>query len=202
MAQNDIAIVIPAYRAADLHKTLLSLAYQSDKNFSVYVCDDCSPDDIKGIVDEFETPLRLVYHRFEENIGQKSISAQLKRCLTIVGSEGLVCFLSDDNELTRDCIRRLRKTVRKDPGYDVYHWNANIIDYRGNRVMKGRRFRKSMSTEKLFRKLFFKKRYIAPLSAFIFRKEALVEGLCTEDDVTGPTLPPSSAFPARMAYAP
>ena len=183
MAQNDIAVVIPAYRAADLHKTLQSLAYQTDRNFTVYLCDDCSTDDIKSIADDFEESLHIVYHRFDENLGQKSMSAHLARCLALVGTEGLVCFLSDDNELTRDCIRRLRKTVRKDPGYDIYHWNTNIIDYRGDKVMKGKRWRRSLSTEKFFRKLFFKKRFLAPLSSFVFRKEALSEGLCTDDDI-------------------
>ena len=35
----NIAFIVPAYRAADLHKPLQSLAMQTERDFSVYLAD-------------------------------------------------------------------------------------------------------------------------------------------------------------------
>ena len=45
----NIAFIVPAYRAADLHKTLQSLAMQTDRDFSVYLADDAVPEDLSAI---------------------------------------------------------------------------------------------------------------------------------------------------------
>lgn len=49
-----LAIIIPAYKENFLFETLQSLANQTNKDFNVYVGDDCSPYDLQSIVSRFE----------------------------------------------------------------------------------------------------------------------------------------------------
>ena len=51
---TQLAIVIPAYKAKFLPKTLDSIAAQTDKRFCVYIGDDCSPEDIGSIVEPYK----------------------------------------------------------------------------------------------------------------------------------------------------
>ena len=56
-----LAIIIPAYKENFLFETLQSLANQTNKDFNVYVGDDCSPYDLQSIVSRFEDRLDIHY---------------------------------------------------------------------------------------------------------------------------------------------
>jgi len=60
-----LAIVIPAYKAAFLGRTLASIAAQTDRHFVVYVGDDASPHDLADICAGFAGAMALRYHRFD-----------------------------------------------------------------------------------------------------------------------------------------
>ena len=79
----DLAIVIPAYKKTYLQKTLESIANQTDKRFHLYIGDDCSPYDLKSIVEEFSDRIPLTYHRFKENLGGKDLVAHWERCIAL-----------------------------------------------------------------------------------------------------------------------
>ena len=168
----ELAVIIPAYRAGTLRKALGSLLNQRDKLFRVYVCDDGSPEDLSPVCAEFEDGLDLRYVRFSDNLGQTSLSEHLARCLEAIADEPLVCFLSDDNEWSRNAVGRIRKVVAKNPDFDVYHLETKVIDTKSNQVMPSRRFPKVLTVDKLFIRV-FSKNEPAPLSGFIFRNGAL-----------------------------
>lgn len=172
-ADPNIAFLIPAYRAANLRKTLHSLALQTDRSFTVYLADDAVPEDISNLPAEFEDAFDIRYTRFEERLGDVSRSKHLSRALSLARGETFVCFLEEDAELTPDCVKRLRRTVARHPEYDVYHWNVENLDAAGAPSAKVLRYGASLRTDKLFRKLFMKG-YPAPLSSFVFRREALL----------------------------
>ena len=171
--ERNIAFIIPVYRSADLHRTLLSLAMQSDRGFTVYLADDAVPEDLSTEVSEFEDALDIRCTRFEDRLGDVSRSKHLYRALALARDEAFVCFLETGTELDADCVRRLRKTVGRYPEYDVYHWNAEIADAAGAVVEKVRRYGASLPADKLFRKLFFRD-FPAPLSSFVFRRDVLL----------------------------
>ena len=187
MEKNDIAIVIPAYRASSIHKTLYSLSAQTDRRFTVYVGDDASPEDLATIVSGFEDRLHIVYYRFPDNYGPEKATEHLKRCLGLIGDESFICILSDDNELTPKCIRRFRRTAASHPDYDVYHWNCDTIDVRSEVTEMGRRFRRKMTVGQMFRRVFIAG---APLSvsSFVFRRDALLNALSGEETLAKATL--------------
>ena len=174
MAQDrNIAFIIPAYRATDLHRTLQSLAMQTDRGFSVYLADDAVPGDLSALCAEFEDALDIRHTRFEDSLGGISRSKHLSRALALAGGETFVCFLGDGAELTPKCVRRLRKTIENHPEYNVYHWNTEILDAAGNPDGKVFRYGASIRADKLFRRLFLKG-WPAPLSSFVFRRETLL----------------------------
>ena len=63
-----IDVIIPAYNCkSTLERTLGSLVAQTDPNFKVIIVDDCSTEDIKSIVDDYSSKLKITYIRNEEN---------------------------------------------------------------------------------------------------------------------------------------
>ena len=50
---HRLAIIIPAYKATFLPAALDSIAMQTCKDFTLYVGDDCSPEPIGSIVEQY-----------------------------------------------------------------------------------------------------------------------------------------------------
>lgn len=171
--EKNLAFILPVYRGKDLHRTLHSLAAQTDRGFTVYLSDDACPGDPSALASEFEDAFDLRCTRFGESLGEVSRSRHLERSLALAGREEFVCFLEEGTVLAPNCVSRLRKTVSRHPEYHVYHWNTELVKADGTLAEKVRRYGASLSVEGLFRKLFLKD-YPAPLSSFVFRRETLL----------------------------
>jgi glycosyltransferase involved in cell wall biosynthesis len=126
---HDLAIVIPAYKKTFFDQSLRSLANQTNKNFTVYVGDDCSPDDLKTICDAYADKLQIVYHRFNSNIGAKHLVNQWKRCIALTKDEEWLWLFSDDDVADNNCVEIFYKTIKQDnEAFDVYRFNTRIIN--------------------------------------------------------------------------
>lgn len=126
---KKIAVVIPAYRSTYLHKALYSLALQTNKNFIVYVGDDCSPENIKSVTDTFSEEMEIVFHRFEDNLGGKDLVGQWERCVGLVQDEEWLWIFSDDDEAEPQCVEFFYKALETTKEYyDVYRFNTIVID--------------------------------------------------------------------------
>ena len=68
-----ISVVIPGYKQAFLSSALESLSKQTDRSFEVVVGDDGSPENLLQICNAFNDRLQLRYHRFDENLGSRSL---------------------------------------------------------------------------------------------------------------------------------
>lgn len=73
--RNTLAIIIPAYKSKFLSEALDSIAAQTCKNFTLYIGDDCSPNNIKEIVEQYNDKINIVYQRFNSNLGSKDLVA-------------------------------------------------------------------------------------------------------------------------------
>jgi len=122
-----LAVVIPAYKETFFSRTLESLAAQTDRDFKIYIGDDCSPHDLKKIADRFSDRLRISYTRFTTNIGAKHLVKQWERCMTLVQDEDWVWFFSDDDLASPNCVEVLRNKLKTTNG-DVYRFNTCVID--------------------------------------------------------------------------
>lgn len=71
--QNNLAIVIPAYKSTFLAAALDSVAAQTCQDFTLYIGDDCSPHNLVEIVDRYRDKINLVYKRFDTNLVARTL---------------------------------------------------------------------------------------------------------------------------------
>jgi len=129
---HRLAIVIPAYKATFLPAALDSIAMQTCKDFTLYVGDDCSPEPIGSIVEQYKDKVNLVYQRFDTNLGGKDLVAQWERCIAMSREEPYIWLFSDDDVMEPNCVEELFRQIEKTEGYyDVYHFNVDIINESG-----------------------------------------------------------------------
>jgi len=131
-APDVLAIIVPAYRARHLGRTLESLAQQTDVRFRVYVADDGSPEDIAGIVAPFRERLALVYHRFPDNCGGSSLVGHWHRSIAL-SREPWVWLFADDDEMEPGCVAAFHAARAEARGraVDLFRFNLDLIDDAG-----------------------------------------------------------------------
>ncbi len=127
-----LAIIVPAYKAKYLRAALQSIASQTDQRFNLYVCDDCSPEDLETIYrTTFVGSSNSNYFRFPENLGGKSLVAHWNRCVERTRGEPWLWLFSDDDLMDPDCVasfHRQRELLES----DLYRFDTLTIDGRDN----------------------------------------------------------------------
>lgn len=131
MAKNTLAIVIPAYKASFLQAALESIAKQTCMKFTLYIGDDCSPYDLKSIVELYKERIDLVYHRFDFNLGGKDLVAQWTRCVDMTQGEPYIWLFSDDDIMEDNCVDAFYTTLKLSGNKDLFHFNVKVIDDEG-----------------------------------------------------------------------
>jgi glycosyltransferase involved in cell wall biosynthesis len=127
---NDLAIIVPAYRARFLGEALTSIEQQTDSGFNLYIFDDGSTEALAPVAVPFvlRNPASRHFHRFEENLGEISLSRHWDRCVAQTHEPWLWLF-SDDDVMDKDCVSAWR-TARTENGdrFDVYCFDSVEID--------------------------------------------------------------------------
>ena len=95
--KNKIAIIIPYYKLSYFNVLLDALLNQTNKNFNLYVGDDCSVSSPLELIAHYRNKLNINYKRFDKNLGSISLAKQWERCLGMVGDEEWVWVLPDDD---------------------------------------------------------------------------------------------------------
>ena len=132
---NKLAIVIPVYKSAFLQEALNSIASQTNKNFTLYIGNDNSPEDIYSTVKKYENDLDIIYKKFDENLGNISIVKHWKRCVEMTNAEEWIWLFSDDDMMSEDCVELFFQAIEKTSGnYDLYRFNCSIIDKAGKQL--------------------------------------------------------------------
>ena len=127
--QNRLATVIPAYKSTFLPAALDSIAAQTCQDFTLYIGDDCSPNNIGEIVERYRDKINLVYKRFDTNLGGKDLVAQWERCIDMTQEEEWLWLFSDDDVMEENCVELFYDCLKKTKGnYDLYHFDVKIID--------------------------------------------------------------------------
>jgi glycosyltransferase involved in cell wall biosynthesis len=137
---NKLAIVIPAYKGRFFDRTLESIAVQTCKDFTLYIGDDASPDDLESIVELYRTRVNIIYKRFSENLGEKTLVAHWVRCVDLVKDEEWVWFFSDDDIMSSGCVEGFYKTLELfsngEANSKIFRFNLAIADENLNLVQK------------------------------------------------------------------
>ena len=135
----QLAVIIPAYKTDFLRATLASIAAQTDKNFQLYVFDDCSPEPVEAIVREFSGGLPLKFHRFEKNLGGISLVRHWERCVRLTG-EPWVWIFADDDLMEPGCVADFfAELERTHAAHDLYRFNTTWVDEAGAQISESPR---------------------------------------------------------------
>jgi hypothetical protein len=133
MTNKTLAIIIPAYKSFYLEQTLQSFSNQSNKNFTLYIGNDNSIDDIESIVLKFTSVLNIYYHNFKDNLGGKSLTQHWERCIEL-SNENWVWLFSDDDIVDDDCVEEFYNSL--DGTSQLYKFQTKIIDSNNNRILE------------------------------------------------------------------
>jgi len=136
----ELAIVIPAYKDRYLAETLESLCRQTDTRFTVYIGNDSSPFNLSSIVEEYFDKLDIIYFKFENNIGSKSLTKQWERCIDLTRGEDWIWLFSDDDIVKPDAVQTFYNNVNS--SNLLYKFNTVIIDQDSNEYPLRLRYKK------------------------------------------------------------
>ncbi len=166
---KKLAIVIPAFKDMFFDQALLSIANQTNKEFTLYIGDDCSPGNLYDIVKKYEKSIAITYKHFDENLGGKDLVAQWERCIDLVGDEEWIWLFSDDDIMDSTCVDDFYQTMYQHPDFDIYHFNVLKIDGHDNIIAKFYPFSEILTSEDfLLKKLSIS--YFSLAVEYIFRK--------------------------------
>ena len=108
-----------------------AIARQTNRDFTLYVFDDCSPEPVEAIVREFSDRVPLQFHRFPENLGRQSLARHWERCLRLT-QEPWIWLFSDDDTMDPGCVADfLAERERTRSGHDAYRFDTDMIDGAG-----------------------------------------------------------------------
>ena len=121
-----LAIVIPYYKKAYFKETLDSIASQTCKDFVLYIGDDASSDNPQDIIDEYKDKIKIVYHRFEENMGCNDLVAQWERCISLTNNEDWIWLFSDDDKMQETCVQEFYDIINKYDDVQMIRFSKKI----------------------------------------------------------------------------
>lgn len=150
MNPKPLAIVIPAYKSTFLEQTLESIARQSDKNFRLYIGDDCSPHGLEDIVGKFKDRIDLVYRRFETNLGGHDLVAQWERCIAMTEGEPYIWLFSDDDIMDAECVAKFNALPKDIKENSIIHYDVRVIDENSKLINEASEFPEKLSAESYF----------------------------------------------------
>ena len=128
-----ITIAIPAYKTEFLAQAIQSALAQTYSKYEILVVDDCSPNDVKAVVDSFSDE-RITYYRNEVNLGKNDPSRNWQRCLELARGE-YICILCDDDIYGPEYLQTLVNLARRYPSCSAFRCGVSEIDDQG-RVCK------------------------------------------------------------------
>ena len=131
-----VSVCIPAYYAGEnLRAAIESVLAQNYQNFELLIVDDASPEDIQGVVNEFNDE-RIFYVRNKENLGPEG---NWNRCL-LLSSGRYFKLLPHDDLLHPECLMRQVATLEEDKDQQValVFSSRQVICPSGNLLMHRR----------------------------------------------------------------
>lgn len=120
------SIIIPAYKKIFLSEAIESVLNQTHLDFELIIVDDCSPEDLKTIVEQFDDK-RIKYYRNKKNCGAINVVDNWNTGLSFCKEEYVIC-IGDDDLLLPNCLEEYAKLMAKYPKLGVYHAWTEIID--------------------------------------------------------------------------
>ncbi|MGO4913019.1 glycosyltransferase family A protein [Leeuwenhoekiella sp. W20_SRS_FM14] len=148
-----LAIVIPFYKIDFFEETLISLSYQTNKNFKVYIGNDGSPNNPEELILKYSKTLEIIYRRYDNNLGSKSLVDHWNRCIELIQNETFLMILGDDDTLQDTCVANFHKKVTTfNEGFLplVFRFSTEVIDEKSNPISKRTTYPEIQNSKDLF----------------------------------------------------
>ena len=129
MNSETVTVLLPTYQRGNLLKrAILSVLEQTYENFILVICDNCSQDNTKNIVESFlKKDSRVKYFRQRKNIGlNKNFNFAVNQVNT-----PFFCFLTDDDYYTPNFLSDCMKAFKKFPEVKFSVLSAPTINENG-----------------------------------------------------------------------
>ena len=126
------SITIPSYKKRYLSEAIESVLAQTYTNYELIIVDDCSPEDLKSVVDKFDD-VRIHYYRNSRNCGAINVVDNWNICLGYCTGDYVIC-MGDDDRLLPCSLEEYVKLMKKYPGLGVYHAWTELIDEKSNHL--------------------------------------------------------------------
>lgn len=167
------SFLLPAYKTAFFEDSLGSILNQTYFDFNVIVSDDCSPEDIRSIVDKF-CDSRVEYRRNEKNIGAAHLVDHWNLLLGLTDAEYIV-MASDDDVYDPHYLEELDKMIRRFPEVNVFRPRIRCIDADGKEFWKEKvSFEREIISRKDYLNCFAEGALASGMPQYIFKREALL----------------------------
>ncbi|MCA5004117.1 glycosyltransferase family 2 protein [Sphingobacterium bovistauri] len=125
-----VTFVLPAYKAKFLYQAVESIVNQTYNDWELIVVDDCSPEDLKPIIDRFRDS-RIQYFRNETNIGGQNLVYQWNHSIKYSTGEYTI-LAADDDQYEPTFLEEMLKLALKYPESNVIRARVRVIDENGD----------------------------------------------------------------------
>ncbi|ALJ04593.1 hypothetical protein APS56_05320 [Pseudalgibacter alginicilyticus] len=167
-----LAIIIPYYKLTFFEATLQSLANQTNKQFTVYIGDDASPENPRDLLKKYKEAFPYHYKRFDSNLGGISLVNQWERCLEMVNDTEWVMILGDDDTISNNFVEAFYHHLDEINQFkvNVIRYATVVVNAKGDPISKKYEHPKlETAIDFLTRK--FKGGTRSSLSEYVFKKE-------------------------------
>lgn len=166
-----ISFVMPAYKARYIRLAIESIVNQTNPGWELIIVDDCSPEDLKFVVEEFRDE-RIRYVRNEHNIGGSNLVNQWNHSISFARGEWIVLAADDDVYASTFCEECMR-LVEKYPGVDLVRSRVLQIDEQGNPLWDDGTLSEFTNKYEFLHDWLVAKAFTC-IGNYMFRKEALM----------------------------
>ena len=164
------SFVLPAYKATYLQQAMQSILSQTYSDFELIVVDDCSPEDIEGIVSGFKDE-RISYFRNEKNIGGHDLVGQWNKCLSYAEGE-YVILATDDDLYAPEFLKTFVPLIWEYPSVDIFRARVLQVNSNNEILAIDRCYKQYLSSVEFYYHMLHGMKGGIP--QYIFRREALV----------------------------
>ena len=130
MSCPKFSFVLPAFKGRYLAESIKSILAQTVTDFELVIVNDCSPDDIAGIVAD-NTDDRIRYFENERNIGGNDLVAQWNKSLSYACGE-YVILATDDDRYEPNFLETFVPLIEKYPEVGAFRARIMNVDDSGS----------------------------------------------------------------------
>lgn len=166
---NQLAIVIPYYKINFFEETLKSVAAQTNKNFTLYIGNDSSPDNPFPVIQKNFQEGEYKYFEYKDNLGSKNLALQWERILENV-TEDWFQILGDDDTISANFADEFYENLplANQQNTNVLKFSQCFINEAGERINEFTHYPKIASSKLIWRSKYVEK-HRSSLSEHVFR---------------------------------